>query len=60
MSSPFNPLSIILSLIMAGFGIAFSYFYSMGSEANLEDEVDLEDLPPMPGEKRIPRRDEEI
>jgi hypothetical protein len=45
---------------MAGFGIAFSYFYSMGSEANLEDEVDLEDLPPMPGEKRIPRRDEEI
>ena len=56
-SSPFSPMSIVLSLIVVALGVAFSYFYSHGRGL---DEDDLEDLPPMAGEKRIPRREDEF
>ncbi len=39
-SSPFSPLSIILSLVAIGLGIALSYFYSMGT-GNDEDDDDI-------------------
>lgn len=37
-SSPFSPLSILLSLVVAGLGVAFSYFYSFGAS---DDEIDI-------------------
>ena len=39
-SSPFSTLSIILSLVAIGLGIALSYFYSMGSGSD-EGEEDI-------------------
>jgi hypothetical protein len=43
--SPFSPLSILLSLIVAGLGFAFSYFFSMAADD--DSDSDLDDLPPM-------------